>query len=426
MIQGRRFAGRVGWGVADQALSSFTNFTLGIAMARSASPSEFGVYGLLFAAYLIAINVTRPIAIEPLLIRFSGTEDQRWHRALSEASGTVATVGVLLGSIGVAIGLTQSGFLGAGFLVMGLLIPGLVLQDGWRFAFFGARRGRAAFVNDLVWAGTLLPVIIVLELQHAPSPLALVAAWGVTANVAAIVGILQTRVWPNPGAVRRWWRANHDLARPLLGDRLATNVVGELTPYAIGAIAGLTAVGALRAAQLLLGPFTVLFQGLGLVALPEAVRILDRSDQTLRRTASLYSGGLIALVAATGAVLLLIPTEIGGVILGANWPAAHDTLLPYTLFVAALMAVAGPSVGLRALGEARATFRVGVLRSALGFGGAVLGAAAGGAPTAALGMAVGHALGAVETWREFLRAVARRPHGTPRPAPDGIVRPDLT
>lgn len=408
MIQGRWFAERVGWGVADQALSSVTNFTLGIAMARTASPAEFGVYGLLFAAYLIAINITRPIAIEPLLIRFSGRDDGRWHDALADASGTVAMVGLGLGLVAIAIGVTQSGFLGSGFVVLGLLIPGLVLQDGWRFAFFGARRGPAAFLNDLVWAGTLVPIIVFLEVQGSPSPLALVAAWGITANIAAGVGILQTRVRPHPLATLAWWRANRDLGRPLLGDRIATNIVGEVTPYAIGAIAGLPAVGALRAAQLLLGPFTVMFQGLGLVALPEAVRIVDRPDRTLLRAATLYSVGLMALVMTTGIILFLVPSEIGQVFLGENWLAARDTLLPYTLFFAALMAVAGPSVGLRALGEARASFRVGVVRSALGSSGAIVGAATGGAPMAALGMALGHAVGAVETWREFGRAVRRR------------------
>jgi O-antigen/teichoic acid export membrane protein len=408
MLRGRFIAGRVGWGVADQALSSITNFSLGVAMARAATLEEFGAYGLLFSAYLIAINVTRPIAIEPLLIRFSGRLDDRWNDALADASGTVAAAGSLLGILGIVIGLTQPGFLGSGFVILGLTLPGLVLQDGWRFALFAARRGATAFVNDLIWGATLVLMIVFLEVRDAATPLNLLAAWGLSGDLAGLVGVAQTKAWPRPLAARRWWKANHDLGQPLLGDRVASNVVGELTPYAIGAIAGLSAVGALRAAQLLLGPFTVLVQGVGLVALPEAVGLIDRSTRVLIRAAAIYSGALALLVLATGSLIMLLPAEVGMVILGKNWSSAHDILLPYTAFAAVQMSVAGPAVGLRALGEVRATFRVGVIRSALGFMGAIAGASTGGAASAATGMALGTGVGAIETWRAFLLAVDRR------------------
>lgn len=408
MIQGRFVVQRVGWGLADQALSSFTNFALGIAVAQVATPEQFGAYGLVFSAYLMAINVTRPIAIEPLLIRSSGKDDATWTRQISSAAGTVLALGLGLGLLALVIGLTQSGSFGESVLVLGLLLPGLVLQDAWRLVLFGMRRGSTAFVNDLVWTGTLIPILAFLAITGQATSVTLIAAWGISANIAAIVGVIQVRTRPRPFETLAWWRANHDLARPLLGDRIATNIVGEFVPYAIGAIAGLAAVGALRAAQLLLGPFGVLYQGLALIALPEAVRIIDRPRRTLLRIATAYSGGLVVLVLAVGGVLWLVPESLGRLLLGDNWLAGHDVLLPYALAIAAIMSISGPAVGLRALGEARATFRVGVIRSTLAFIGAVTGAALGGAPAAALGMAIGHGLGAVETWREFLRAVDRR------------------
>jgi O-antigen/teichoic acid export membrane protein len=411
MIRIRWIGGRIGWGVADQGLSSVTNFALGIAIARTATPEEFGVYGLLLSAYLISINITRPIAVEPLLIRFSGRNDGRWRGALSDASGAVLTIGLLLGATGLLISATQSGFLGSGFRVLGLLLPGLVLQDSWRFALFGARRGRIAFANDLVWAVTLGLVIAFLYARGAATPLNLFAAWGLSGNVAAVAGIFQTGTLPRPIASRRWWRTTQDLGRSLLGDRIATNVVGELTPYAIGGIAGLSAVGALRASQLLLGPFTVIYQGLSLVALPEAVGIADRPDRMLIKAAGLYSGLLAVLVLATGVSLFIVPADAGRLVLGQNWATAHDTLIPFTILIAVQMAVAGPLVGLRALGEARATFRVGVIRSVFGFIGAVLGAVLGGAPAAAAGMALGNGAGGIETWREFVHAIHRRHPG---------------
>jgi hypothetical protein len=48
-----------GWGVADQALSSLTNFVVGIYIARSLDTKEFGAFSLAFATYVIALNASR-------------------------------------------------------------------------------------------------------------------------------------------------------------------------------------------------------------------------------------------------------------------------------------------------------------------------------------------------------------------------------
>ena len=48
----RPFVGRLSWGVADQALSSLTNFAVGIVVARSLGIRELGAFSIAFATYL--------------------------------------------------------------------------------------------------------------------------------------------------------------------------------------------------------------------------------------------------------------------------------------------------------------------------------------------------------------------------------------
>src|SRR4029453_11560414 len=128
-------------------------------------------------------------------------------------------------------------------------------------------------VNDLVWAALLFPMIGALVLTGNDGPLPILVVWEVSAGVAAVVGIFQMGIAPRLTAARPWLGEQRDLGRPLLADRMATNGGAELAPYAIGAVAGLDAIGAIRAAQLLFGPFNVIFQGLSLISLPEAVRL---------------------------------------------------------------------------------------------------------------------------------------------------------
>ena len=82
----RPVAGRAGWGLIDQVFSSLTNFALGIVVARTVPIAEFGAFSLAFAAYLLAVNMTRAFPMQPLAIRYSAIGGGRL--AARECGGT--------------------------------------------------------------------------------------------------------------------------------------------------------------------------------------------------------------------------------------------------------------------------------------------------------------------------------------------------
>jgi len=406
-------ARRAGWGVADQVISSLVNFGLGIAVARVGTLEEFGAYGLAFAAYLVAINLTRPASMEPLIIRFSSGAPEAWRRAFAEATGALVVVGAGIGIVAIILGVVLGGFTGAVFVLLGLGLPGLTLQDGWRLGFFAERRGRAAFFNDLTWAVVLFGAIGVMSATDSITAFGVIAAWVIGGNLAAILGFVQAATRPRPASTRVWWRAQRDLGRPLVAEHVVTNVTSELTPFGIGLVTDIGAVGALRGAQLLLGPFNVLFQAISLVALPEAVRIAERSRRRLRGAAVVFSASLASGVLAVGLVVLALPEPMGVALLGETWAATREVMLPYTMVSVGMMAAAGPSVGLRAMGAGREILSVGIVRSVLTLVGAMIGAEYGGAPSAAAGMAVGTWIGTTFAWFRFLHVVDQPPVDQP-------------
>ena len=276
--------------MADQLLSSAINFSLGVAVARTGTPTDFGIYGLVFSAYLISINITRPLGVEPLIIVYMERSLHDWREQLRAASGAVVVAGAILGVMALMIGLAFRMVIGEGsglaYAVLGIGLVGLVLQDTWRLTFFAERRGSDAFLNDLIWAIVTLTAMAWLAVASQATVVTLVMAWALGGNVAALIGTLRVGAIPRPSQARWWWTAQRALARPLLVEHVVTNVVGEAIPYLVGAIAGIGAVAAMRAAQLLLGPFNILFQALGLIALPEAVRIAARSRTRLIEAAS--------------------------------------------------------------------------------------------------------------------------------------------
>ena len=114
----RRIAKRAGWGVADQALSSLTNFAVGVFVARELGPAEFGAFSLAFATYLFALNASRGLATDPLSVRFSDVPAASWREAASAATGTAVLVGVVLGAGCVLVGLALDNVVGRAFLAL--------------------------------------------------------------------------------------------------------------------------------------------------------------------------------------------------------------------------------------------------------------------------------------------------------------------
>ena len=65
---------RMGWGVADQGMSSLTNFAVNIYIARELGAVEYGAFALAFVTYAFALNASRGLATDPLMVRFSATD----------------------------------------------------------------------------------------------------------------------------------------------------------------------------------------------------------------------------------------------------------------------------------------------------------------------------------------------------------------
>lgn len=401
----RGLAGRLTWGLGDQALSSMTNFVVGVFVARELGVAGFGLFSLAWVTYGVVLNVSRGLATDPLVVRFSGVEHGTWARATARATGTAIAVGLAFGVVSVLAGLVIGGQLGAAFVALGVVAPAMLLQDSWRFAFFAAGTGRRALLNDLAWAGAMVPALLVASAHG--QVWAFVLAWGGSSVVAAGCGWWQSGIRPTPGGVGDWVRAHRELGTRYLVENVSNSGAGQLRMYGLGAIAGLADVGALRGAELLLGPFLALLMGLNLVAVPEAARVLRQAPHRLARFC-LALGGVQALAAASwgAALLFAVPDTLGELALDDVWGPASALILPVSLSVTGAGVVAGASAGLRALGAARRSLRAQLLASAGYLGAALAGAAAAGAPGAAWGSAIAMWCGALAWWAH-LRAALR-------------------
>ncbi|MFI1359003.1 hypothetical protein ACH4TV_36370 [Streptomyces sp. NPDC020898] len=408
----RAVVGRLSWGLADQAASSMTNFAVGIYVARSLGVTAFGVFGLAWVTYGVVLSVSRGLATDPLVVRFSGVPDASWRGAVARSSGTALGVGGAIGAVCLAIGLALGGSVGSAFACLGVMLPGLLLQDAWRYSFFAAGNGRKAFVNDLVWGVALVPAMVVAA--HAGSVAAFVLAWGASAAVAAVYGCFQSGIRPRMTAARQWLHEQRDLSYRYLVENVGVSGASQLRAYGLGVIVGVGAVGAVRGAELLLGPFLAVLMGLSLVTVAEAARVLRRAPHRLATFCLLLGAGQAVAALLWGAALLLVPDRLGEFVLGGVWSSASELIVPATLGVAGAGLGTGAAAGLRALGAARRSLRSQLFASSFYVGGGLGGAAVAGTVGSAWGVAAATVCSSAVWWLQ-LRSALRERHHKPIP-----------
>lgn len=401
-----RTAGPVGWGFADQAVSSLGNFLLGFLVARAVDTATFGAFSVAYTTYVILVGVVRGATAQPLMVRYSAAADAAWHAAAGRAAGLALVIGILGGAMCVAIGLAIGGLVGHSLMAVGVSLPGLLVQDTWRYAMFAAERGRSAFVNDLAWLVIQVPALImVVGAGHDIAPAGLLA-WGGAGTAAALLGGYQIGVRLDPSGSRSWLREHRILVPRYVAEAMASLTSSQLALYGVGAAAGLSTLGELRVGQLLIGPVLVVFIGLQLVAVPMAVRALAISVDHLRRLCLGIGLGMAGFTMMWGLALTALPDEVGEILLGSNWHSAERIVLLLALGLGTASFSSGAMIGLRALAAATRGLRATVIASALSTAMTVGGAATFGAFGAAVGIVVAHTITIPLWWWEFRRETA--------------------
>jgi O-antigen/teichoic acid export membrane protein len=383
----RILVGRATWNLTDQAISSATNAALSLLIARFVDARTFAAYAVSFTLYSLFVGGMRALVSEPLAVRFSRCGRAEYRDVARAAVGGALTLGAGAGVLVVLAGAYLGDDIGGTMIVLGLFLPALLAQDTWRAVFIVHGRPASAALNDSAWAITQLGIVgwmLYVGVDTAPP---LLAGWGSAAVVAALLGIAQMGLYPQPVRGVRWLLRQADLSRFYLPQFLAVVGSFQLTLLLVGVVGGVEDVGSLRAALVLLGPLGII----GFSAMAFAVPEFSRRDLNRRRTlqAAIAISSLLVLASVLwSAILLALPTRIGSQLLGDTWQDARAVLPGMVVWQLGTVAVCGASAAISARGWARTSFRISAILAPtfLLFG--LLGTRLAGASGAAAGIAL--------------------------------------
>lgn len=413
-------AHRARWGIVDQVVSSVTNFSIVLVAAREATPRQFGVFSLALALYIFLLWVGRSLVAEPFVVRHGASPPEERREAARAAVGAAVAFGfasavVLL--VLAALWRSSGGILAA----MAVAMPGALAQDTYRYVLMADGRARGAAANDSFWFAVQLVGMIVLLAAGRASAANLTLVFAAGAWSAALVASRQAGLAPGPPSWRQWLRDHGDLGIPFLLEVVSVNGTTQLTMVGLGAVAGVVAVGELRAATLLFGPAMVLFAGIFLIGMTEGVRMRGGAPG---RIAGLVVGLVVATSLGTVAwavSVALLPDRVGAALIGEHWRPARRLVAPVALLTAANACVLAVGVGLRALAAARSSLRARLWSAPVVLAAGLVGAGTGGAEGAAVGLAGASWFGAVLAGLAFHHALALEHEDRPAGAPSGDI-----
>lgn len=407
--------------MADQAASSLSNVIVSVLVARSFdSPAPFGAFGLAMIVYYLVAGGARSVIGHPLLSLYSPLETETRRSVIPDLQGAALCIGLTCSAILAATSAALGGMSGSALLALAMVLPLLLVQDTWRFAFVVDRPG-AALAIDVVWL-----VAVLMTFPFAPTSAGVawyVMAWGLCGGLGAVVGTGLARGLDRRPQPLRWLLGHSEVGFRFLGEYFTAQAVGHIVTTSVGAIAGLGALGSVRASQVYYGPHNTLHQGIYMVVVPEGAQ--SRGDpERLRRMLIVVSLGLATLSALWMCVGLLLPTAWGETLLGGAWSGAHEIMLPMGVAMIAAGVSSGGLLGLRSLADAKRSLKARLWITPWLIVCPLAGTVAGGATGFAVGFAIARAIGAFIWWWTFNRALDEG-NRSGLPYPESGVSSDL-
>lgn len=404
------------WTVIDQILSSVTNVIMSILVARNVSAEGFGFFSVAFLLFSLTIGVTRCLVEMPLSIRNAADVGEQRQRTAADALGTSVSLALPVSLVLFGVATMVGRDLGLTLAALAITMPALVTQDTARYAFFAWGRPDLATLSDFMWAVVQFLLSWVLIVTGHASAASLVLVWGLGALAALIVACFQLAAWPRLAAAVPWVRKHKDITGYILGQFAVTQGAAQGGVLLFGGIMGVANIGAVRAAQTLTGPLTIVSNAATTYGIPQVARHgrMPRRAMTLAGMASLT---MFAVGVVYTTVLLLLPDNVGTAMFGDSWAGASSVLLAVAAGAVISGLKLGPYVFIAARGLVKRSFPLVVLQSVLLTAFMAFGAYTNGIVGLAWGMAAAQAVMAPAWFLQLRAAMRAGQSAAPQPAP---------
>ena len=353
----------INWALADQAMVSGVNFLTGLLLARFLGISEFGVFTLLWMAVLFVNSIQLALIVSPMMSigpKQPEREKGTYYSALVIQQAVFAVVTFFT----LYLGAHLAGIFNPQWSVSHLALPlafagtSFQCQDFIRRYFFCHNNPVAAFWNDAISYLGQIAILMTLFFTSGLDVNLVLWVIAITSMLAIMIGMFKVAVYKvSLGDVILAMKRNWVISKWLTGSAILQWTSGNLFVLAAGALLGVTAVGALKAAQNIIGVTHILFQSLENIVPVKASVLFSRLGveglvKYLKQVAFL-GGGVISIICILVGVFA---EDLMGLIYGSTYEAYGYTLQWYAVIYLLIFICLPLRSGLRSFETTRPIF----------------------------------------------------------------------
>lgn len=307
--------------VADQAVSSITNFGALIVAARHLDADSFGSFSTVYVIYTLAQAAIQAHVGQELVLHDGPAEMRLAYSAAGIRFSMIAGAG-----LGAVLLLCAGGLpaISASLVPLALCLPLLMAHEVARNGAAVMRAPQLALALDLAWLALMVLCIAVVTSQTT-AQWVISATWYGSGAVAGMLGFVLLQALKPPHDATPWrYLGKRFLGHRFLLETVAVRGVSQALALLLAALAGLAATGAYRGAATLFGPVNILLTSVSMFGSP---RIVERGLRESRRMLLPLAGALSLLALLLTAVLWGLPGPVGEMVLGETWTSAR-ALIP--------------------------------------------------------------------------------------------------
>ena len=277
-----RFRSQAVLSLADQAVFSGAMLVVNVLLARWTTPSEYGVFAVLFALFLVLAGFHNALIIEPMSVfgaRKAMHARRKYYRHVYLMHAVVAVS--LAGIAGIGGLLMDGSALQPARWALPLTVP--LAMTFWlarRACYVESNAGQALLLSTLYAVGVMAGIawLHYTESLSAFSAFVVIGVVGFVVSLPAMVRVFLDRSTSSKLTFAGSVRQHLKYGRWSLSESIAFALGASILPLAIAWFMTVGDAGKFRALQILFLPLTHLTAGLGLMLLPMMSRLRTAAD----------------------------------------------------------------------------------------------------------------------------------------------------
>lgn len=395
--------------VLNQAVSSGTNFALGLYLVRALTPAEFGIYGIGIAISLFYSGIGNALFLTQMIVHTPDKTmvDRRPYAArMLTALGLFCLITVLFALVVFVAGGVYSPWL-AHYSGLGLPITtasiAYVLKDFFVRHSYTARKEIWALEVNIAVALTLMALLLVR--YYSPDKFTSEGAlwfYAMCNMIGAVAGFFLTqlplrtvRIRCMVEDAREAWHGG----RWAIGGVSVTWAQSQAYTYVTALLLGPAGVGYANAARMLITPFSMLAPAINQVTMPRLAELRLQNGRQMIKAGFFITSGLLVAAAVYAAIVILAADHLIPLILGNKFENLRPLIIAWSIVLLLQLLRDGAGTILQVMKHFRVLMLTNTLSAVATVAFAVTLIKLYGVPGAIFGTGMGELLLALMLWR---------------------------